>query len=140
VEKGRKRPPVEELQKLSEEDDNLDNSILEKVLPSTCQAKKDIFEPVRKPPVPKIAKKKKKVVKKEDTQVVDYSEIYSNFYEIFNQFVMNPKYFDPEMIHREVRNLYAQFLSLMNVFDNNPHMRKFEFEAAPLEKTYQDYL
>lgn len=28
----------------------------------------------------------------------------------------------------------------MNVFDNNPHMRKFEFEAAPLERTYQDYL
>lgn len=28
----------------------------------------------------------------------------------------------------------------MNVFDNNPHMRKFDFEPAPLEKTYQDYL
>ena len=28
----------------------------------------------------------------------------------------------------------------MNVFDNNPHMRKYEFEAAPLEKTYQDYV
>ena len=40
----------------------------------------------------------------------------------------------------ETWNLYAQFLSLMNVFDNNPHMRKFEFEAAPLEWTYQDYL
>ena len=28
----------------------------------------------------------------------------------------------------------------MNVFDNNPHMKKFEFEPAPLEKTYQDYV
>ena len=75
--------------------------------PATNAPKKDIFEPVRKPPVPKIAKKKKKTKKTEETQVVDYTDIYSNFYEIFNTFLQTPKYFDPEMTHREVRNLYA---------------------------------
>ena len=84
---------------------------------------------------------KKKTKKESDTSgVVDYTGIYSSFYDIFNSYILNQKYFDPSMALRETWNLYAQFLSLMNVFDNNPHMRKFEFEAAPLEKTYQDYL
>jgi hypothetical protein len=52
---------------------------------------------MRKPPVPKTVVKKKKRVKKDpaDDQIIDYSHLYGSFYEIFNAFVQNQKYFDP---------------------------------------------
>lgn len=91
-----------------------------------------------KPPVPKqpkVKKKKLKAVKidENDQDVIDYSHLYSNFYEIFNSFVLNPKFFDPSVALRETRNLYSTYISLMdsNILFAAP---QFKFEAAPLEK------
>lgn len=91
-----------------------------------------------KPPVPKqpkVKKRKPKPVKidENDQDVIDYSHLYSNFYEIFNSFVLNPKFFDPSVALRETRNLYSTYISLMdsNILFAAP---QFKFEAAPLEK------
>lgn len=91
-----------------------------------------------KPPVPKQPVKKKKKVKKikeeeYDPDIVDYSHIYSSFYDIFNSYIQHPKTFDPSSTLREVRNLYSTYLSLM---DSNIlfAMPQFKFEAPPLEK------
>ena len=92
----------------------------------------------KKPRVPKQPKFKKKKVKKVaddivDEDVVDYSHIFNNFYEIFNSYVQHPKTFDPSATLREVRNLYSSYISLMdsNILFAAP---QFKFEAAPLEK------
>lgn len=91
-----------------------------------------------KPPVPRQPKIKKKKMKKQkfeedDKDVIDYSHLYSNFYQIFNSFIQNPKYFDPSVTLRETRNLYSTYISLMdsNILFSAP---QFKFEAAPLEK------
>jgi hypothetical protein len=91
-----------------------------------------------KPPVPKQPVKKKKKIKKQkeeeyDPDIVDYSHIYSSFYDIFNSYIQHPKTFDPSSTLREVRNLYSTYLSLM---DSNIlfAMPQFKFEAPPLEK------
>ena len=95
-----------------------------------------------KPLVPKQPKIKKKKAKKqhieEDQNVIDYSHIYSSFYDIFNSYIQNPKYFDPSVTLRETRNLYSSYISLMdsNILFAAP---QFKFDAAPLEKTYYDY-
>ena len=67
--------------------------------------------------MPKVPVKKKKKRPKRvtgDNQINDYSHIYDNFYEIFNGYIKNQKYFDPSQTLREMRNLYANFLSLMD--------------------------
>ena len=92
--------------------------------------------------ISKQQKPKKKKVKKEkveeDQNIISYSHLYGNFYEIFNWYVQNPKYFDPSVTLRETRNLYSSYISLMdsNILFAAP---QFKFEAAPLEKTYYDY-
>jgi hypothetical protein len=91
-----------------------------------------------KPPVPK-QKPKKRTAKKQAKEtttskdVVDYSHIYTSFYDIFNSFVQNPKYFDPSIALREMRNLYSTYISLMdsNILFSAP---SFKFSPAPLEK------
>lgn len=91
-----------------------------------------------KPPVPK-QKTKKRTAKKQAKEitsskdVVDYSHIYSSFYDIFNSYVQNPKYFDPSIALRETRNLYSTYISLMdsNILFSAP---SFKFSPAPLEK------
>ena len=93
-----------------------------------------------KPPVPKVpVKKKKKKPKKVlgDNQINNYSHIYDNFYEIFNGYIKTKSTFDPSQSLREMRNLYANFLSLMD--SNILFSQKYKFEAAPLEKTYEEY-
>lgn len=97
---------------------------------------------ITKPSVPKQPKAKKKKAKKqhveEDQNVIDYSHLYGSFYDIFNSYIQNPKYFDPSVTLRETRNLYSSYISLMdsNILFAAP---QFKFEAAPLEKTYYDY-
>ena len=76
---------------------------------------------------------KKQKFEEDDKDVIDYSHLYSNFYQIFNSFIQNPKYFDPSVTLRETRNLYSTYISLMdsNILFSAP---QFKFEAAPLEK------
>jgi hypothetical protein len=91
-----------------------------------------------KPPIPRQPAKKKKKIRKQreveyEPDVIDYSHLYSSFYDVFNSFIQHPKTFDPSSTLRELRNLYSTYISLMdsNILFAVP---QFKFEAPPLEK------
>lgn len=60
-------------------------------------------KPARKKPVPK----------KEEPDYLDYSHLYSSFFDIFVGFQTDPKQFDHNYCMREARNVYASFVNLM---------------------------
>ena len=69
---------------------------------------------------------------------MDYSEIFSSFYDIFVGNQTDPKNFDLNYVVRETRNMYASFVNLMD--SNAVAMKqKFKFDKAPLEMGYKDY-
>jgi hypothetical protein len=45
---------------------------------------------------------------------MDYTEIFSSFYDIFVGNQIDPKNFDLSYVVRETRNLYASFVNLMD--------------------------
>lgn len=85
-----------------------------------------------------MVKKVKTDNKKHDECVVDYSDVYSSFYEIFAGVQVDPKTFDLSYVVRDTRNMYASFINLL---DSNAVVmkQKFKFEKAPLEMGYRDY-
>ena len=67
-------------------------------------------------PAPAPKPKKKPVAKKviEDDNALDYSHLYSNFYDIFVGQQIDPKSFDLNYAVRETRNIYASFVNLLD--------------------------
>jgi len=54
--------------------------------------------------------------------VIDYSDQYKNFFDIFVGSVLDPKNFDISFAMRDARNLYATFVNIMD--SNTLMMRK----------------
>jgi hypothetical protein len=75
---------------------------------------------------------------KEDEGVVDYSKVFSSFYDIFVGNQIDPKNFDLSYAVRDTRNLYAVFV---NIMDKNAILlnQKYQFDKAPTEFTYKDF-
>lgn len=69
---------------------------------------------------------------------MDYTEIFSSFYDIFVGNQIDPKNFDLSYVVRETRNLYASFVNLMD--SNAVAMKqKYKFAQAPTEMGYKDF-
>jgi hypothetical protein len=81
---------------------------------------------------------KKRVQKKEEEGICDYSDIFSSFYDIFVGNQIDPRAFDLAYVVREARTMYASFVNLMD--SNAVAMKqKFKFDKAPLEMGIRDY-
>jgi len=80
-------------------------------------------------------KKTLKSDKKNDEGILDYSEHFNSFYDIFVGMIIDPKNFDLNYVVRETRNMYASFVNLM---DTNAVVmkQKFKFDKAPTEFGY----
>lgn len=77
-------------------------------------------------------------IKKDDEKILDYTHIFSNFYDIFCGMYIDPKNFDLNYAVRDARNIYASFVNLMDT--NAVAMKqKFKFDKAPTEFSYNDY-
>lgn len=74
--------------------------------------------------------------KEEDEELLDYSHLYSSFYDIFVGHQVDQKQFDQNYALREIRNVYASFVNLMS---NAPALQnKIKFDMNPLEKAKRD--
>ena len=70
-------------------------------------------------------------------EVLDYSHLYRNFYDIFVGHNNDTKGFDLNFAVRECRNINANFVNLM---ENNLMLAgKHKFDKHPLEKGYKDF-
>jgi len=73
-----------------------------------------------------------------DKNIVDYSDRFNSFYDIFVGMQIDYKNFDLPYNVRETRNVYASFVNLL---DTNAVVmqQKHQFDKAPLEFGYRDY-
>ena len=87
----------------------------------------------------KPVKTKKQVLAVLDDGSVDYSHLYTNFYDIFTGFQLDPKNFNLNFQVRETRSVFASFVNLM---ESNALLmnQKVKFDLHPLEKGYKDHL
>ena len=70
---------------------------------------------------------------------LDYSHLYSSFFDIFVGHQTEPKSFDLSFAMRENRNVYASFVNLMEGAHAVQMQQKVKFDANPLEKAYRDH-
>jgi len=70
---------------------------------------------------------------------LDYSHLYSSFFDIFVGHQTDPKSFELNFAMREARNIYASFVNLMEGAHAVLMQNKVKFEANPLEKAYRDH-
>jgi hypothetical protein len=75
----------------------------------------------------------------QDDGILDYSHLYSNFYDIFTGFQLDPKNFNLNFQIRETRSVFASFVNLM---ESNALLmnQKVKFDLHPLEKGYKDHM
>ena len=81
----------------------------------------------------------KKTQPKPKDNSLDYSHLYSSFYDIFVSHQTDPKQFDPQYVMRECRTIYASFVSLMEGSQMILLQNKVKFDANPLEKAFRDH-
>ncbi len=70
---------------------------------------------------------------------MDYSHLYSSFFDIFVGHQTDPKQFDTNFAVRETRNIYASFVNLMEGAHAIVMQHKVKFDANPLEKAYREH-
>ena len=70
---------------------------------------------------------------------LDYTHLYSSFFDIFVGHQTDQKYFDIAYAMRENRNVYASFVNLMEGALAVQMQQKIKFDANPLEKAYRDH-
>ena len=94
------------------------------------------------PPAAAVETKKQKPKPKEtkdEEECLDYSHLYSCFYDIFVGYQTDSKQFDTNFALRETRNIYASFVNLMEGTQAVVMQQKVKFDANPLEKAYRDH-